>query len=88
MTDVCGGWGSEVFVTNVCGGWGKNGLVTEDSCICNSARLGIGGGNGGMDSIESFRPLSEQLAVRAGEGGGERSASGCEDGLGGLYSLR
>ena len=59
MTDVCGGWGGEVFMTDVCGGWGRNGFVTEDSCICNSARLGIGGGNGGMDSIESFRPLSE-----------------------------
>ena len=45
MTDVCGGWGSEVFVTDVCGGWGggevfmmdacggwgRNGFVTEDS---------------------------------------------------------
>ena len=60
----------------------------------NSARLGIGGGNGGMDSIESFRPPSEGLyiyiyiAERAGEGDGERSSSGGEDGLGGLYSLR
>ena len=88
MTEVCGGWGSEVFVTDDCGGWGRNGFVTEDSCICNSARLGIGGGNGGMDSIESFRPPSERLPERAGEGGGEKSASGGEDGLGGLYSLR
>ena len=51
-------------------------------------RLGIGGGNGGMDSIESFRPPSEGLADRAGEGDGERSSSGGEDGLGWLYSLR
>ena len=41
-----------------------------------------------MDSIESFRPPSERLPERAGEGGGEKSASGGEDGLGGLYSLR
>ena len=77
--------GGEVFVTDVCGGWGRNGFVTLDSCICNSVRLGIGGGNGGMDPMESFRPLSEGLAVTAGEGGGEKSG---EDGLGGLYSLR
>ena len=37
--------------------------MTEDSCICNSARLGIGRGNGGMESIESFGPLSEGLAI-------------------------
>ena len=43
-----------------------------------------------MDSIESFRPPSEGLADRAGEGDGERSSSGGEDGrwLGWLYSLR
>ena len=46
------------------------------------------GGVNSSDSIESFRPLSEGLAVRASEGRGERSASGGEDGLGGLYSLR
>ena len=38
---VAGG-GGEVFMMDACGGWGRNGFVTEDSCICNSARLGIG----------------------------------------------